>query len=951
MRRFSLSPLLGALLGFALCALDGLDSYAPWLGAGLGYLLADRLVLRERVERLTGLVERLAEGAGPERRAPGETAAASQTSNAITDDSEADSPLPSPEAPPAPPAPPRALTPADRALRALRRERVPRAASSVSAAAPSAPTPGSLPTETAYSWKDELPDPALKVWAWVSGGNWVAGVGIVVLFVGLALLVGLAVEAGLFPIELRLMAAALAGGALVAAGWHWRARGGFGVTLQGGGVGVLYLVVYAALQLYGLLPAALAFGLMAVVALLAAALAVLQDRPALAVLGTLGGFGAPIAASTGGGDPVLLFGYYAVLNVGIAAVALRRTWRGLILLGFVCTFVVGAVWGGLAYRPALYAQIQPFLAFFFLLYLALTVLIARRQTERPGGVRTRPYGRVEGTLAFGLPVAAFALQAALVADVPNGRAWSAAVLAAIYLLAWLGVRRWNPEQLGPLSEAFLATGLVFATATLPLAKAGVWVGSLWALEAAGLAWFGVRYGRRWMRTGALLLGVAAALTLAGAVLDGEGWRVGRYGLGGWAVAIGLLTAAGATRFVAFQNVPFGRLEEAVRRVALGLGVAWWIAASLLLVDDLSDDRTAQALALLVFSGSALAAGVLGRRLTWTGLANAAFALVPLAAAVFASQTGALSHPFGAFGWMAWPLTICCLLLVLAYTRAVASPGALTLGHVGWVGLAAAVGAREAWFWARAWDGADGMGWAGAAPGLVFTAALLLLLYPPAPALRAFRRYAPQQGAAYRLAAGGMGTALLLWLFITTQTNHGGTALPYLPLLNPLDIAQIAALLVGFRALGWADAPLRQGGTWALGLLGVWTLTGAVARSVHHLAAVPFTPDVLWASGVFQTALAIVWAVLAFLLMATASRAARRGRWFGGAALLGLVVLKLFVVDLAAASAVARVVSFIVVGLLVLGIGYASPLPPARGESGKTGGDEESKRGRGGDEQV
>ena len=47
---------------------------------------------------------------------------------------------------------------------------------------------------------------------------------------------------------------------------------------------------------------------------------------------------------------------------------------------------------------------------------------------------------------------------------------------------------------------------------------------------------------------------------------------------------------------------------------------------------------------------------------------------------------------------------------------------------------------------------------------------------------------------------------------------------------------------------------------------------------------------MWASGTFQAALAIAWAVVAFVLMATASRAGRRGRWFGGASLLALVVI-------------------------------------------------------------
>ena len=52
-------------------------------------------------------------------------------------------------------------------------------------------------------------------------------------------------------------------------------------------------------------------------------------------------------------------------------------------------------------------------------------------------------------------------------------------------------------------------------------------------------------------------------------------------------------------------------------------------------------------------------------------------------------------------------------------------------------------------------------------------------------------------------------------------------------------------------------------------------------------------------------------------------------WIVGATLIGLVVLKLFLVDLSAAGTVGRIISFIAVGILMLVIGYFSPLPPHR----------------------
>ncbi len=55
----------------------------------------------------------------------------------------------------------------------------------------------------------------------------------------------------------------------------------------------------------------------------------------------------------------------------------------------------------------------------------------------------------------------------------------------------------------------------------------------------------------------------------------------------------------------------------------------------------------------------------------------------------------------------------------------------------------------------------------------------------------------------------------------------------------------------------------------------------------------------------------------------------RSIWIIGASLLGLVILKLFLLDLANLENVARIVSFISVGVLMLIIGYFAPIPPSK----------------------
>ena len=200
----------------------------------------------------------------------------------------------------------------------------------------------------------------------------------------------------------RLSAAAAAGIALLAIGWHVRdLRREFGLALQGCGAGIVYLTVFAAVN-FDVVPAELGLGVMLVLVAATGILAAGQDASSLAVLASLGGFLGPVLV-TRDASHVALFSYYAVLDAGIAAMAWFRAWRALNLLGFVFTFLVGAWWGAAFYQPLHFATTQPFLALFFALFVAVPVLHAWRRPPRPAGF-------VDGILVFGVPLAAYTLQ-------------------------------------------------------------------------------------------------------------------------------------------------------------------------------------------------------------------------------------------------------------------------------------------------------------------------------------------------------------------------------------------------------------------------------------------------------------------------------------------------------------------------------------------------------------
>lgn len=136
-----------------------------------------------------------------------------------------------------------------------------------------------------------------------SGENLLVKLGVVILFFGVAFLVKYAAQHGLFPLELRLTGAALGGSVLLAVGWRLREkRPVYAQVIQGGGIGILYLTTFAAMRLYHLIPTMGGFGFLVMVCALAGILAILQDAPPLAVLGSAGGFLAPELAAIGAGS-------------------------------------------------------------------------------------------------------------------------------------------------------------------------------------------------------------------------------------------------------------------------------------------------------------------------------------------------------------------------------------------------------------------------------------------------------------------------------------------------------------------------------------------------------------------------------------------------------------------------------------------------------------------------
>ncbi|MDB6088124.1 MAG: hypothetical protein JWN85_908 [Gammaproteobacteria bacterium] len=758
-----------------------------------------------------------------------------------------------------------------------------------------------------------------------TGGNTLVRVGIVILFFGVAFLLRYIAEHSHVPMQLRLSGVAGGGIALLVLGWSLRKkRPDYALALQGGGVGILYLTVFAALRLYSLLPPTASFTLLVVLAALSAALAVLQSSQAFALLAVTGGFLAPILASTGEGSHVVLFSYYAVLNASILGIAWSKAWRGLNFAGFVFTFVVGTAWGVLRYHPDLFASTEPFLVLFFIFYLAIAILFSMRQ---PPELR----GYVDGTLVFGTPIAVFGTQSAMLHDKPLALAASAVAIGALYfLLAWMLHRRKRDSQ-RLLVEAFMALGVVFLTVAVPLTLDGRRSAATWALEGAALVWIGCRQNRVLSRVFGALLQVASGIALWGGIDLPYGAVPVFNGpfLAGAMVGVASVFSAAVLQKYARRLKSFEELSAAI---LFFLGLLSWLISGLLEIYRHVPETYDTSCALAFVTATALASSELCRRTALHLARLPALWLLPALVLFAVVAVLEVHHPFARGGWLSWPFAFAGFYLICR--RHEGPPGD---------GLANALHVISAWLlvglltWEAAWAINQGVAGRGSWPAIGWVLVPAVVLFALARlAKRVSWPIRVHRDAYVTFAGAGFATYLATWSLVTNVSLQGDPyPLPYVPLLNPLDLAQVLVLLVLGRfwlhlKSAYDPSYLRANETTMLATLAALTfvwLNAALLRTLHHWAGVPFDFDRMLSSTLVQTALTIFWTALALATMLIATRRSTRVVWLTGAALLAVAIVKLFVVDLSRVGTVERIVSFVGVGLLTLVIGYFSPLPP------------------------
>ena len=347
------------------------------------------------------------------------------------------------------------------------------------------------------------------------GSNVLGKIAVLLLLAGAAWFLKWAYEnAWIGPLG-RVLTGLAAGAGLILWSERFRRRGtvSFSYALKAVGSGVLYLSIWASLQLYHEVPASLALLLMLAVTAWNITLALTQNARLLAGYALLGAYLTPALLSTGGDHQVFLFVYLTMIAAGVLALLRVRPWNALLLAPLPASAAFYIAWYVEHFSHALFTRTL-LLGLLLWAVLAAIPLVAVEFTGFLAGV-LQPVGAA----LFG----ALTVYSVLAdSNHHDAEPWAALAFAAAYLAM-------SRRRRGTVIAAIhLSLALTFVTVAIPLKLSGHGITVGWLAES--LAVFSIaqlpalderaRHGLQWLGLAAMLLGTGGALLHLGFALRG-----------------------------------------------------------------------------------------------------------------------------------------------------------------------------------------------------------------------------------------------------------------------------------------------------------------------------------------------------------------------------------------------------------------------------------------------
>ncbi|ENX42533.1 DUF2339 domain-containing protein [Acinetobacter sp. NIPH 2100] len=767
-----------------------------------------------------------------------------------------------------------------------------------------APVQSPSPVQTPAWWK-----PALD---WVMHGNPILRVAVAILMVGVILLLRFASEHWQLSLGVKLGFIAIAGVVTTVAGYLLQKKNQlFAVALQGVGLAVIFLTLIFSHHFAVIASLSTASILFVFLLLATVYLSLKQQALYLAMLALTMAYLAPLVIPQNHPDVIFLFGYYFVINLAVAALNFIQPWKILHQIAFFATMFIGGSTIGIYAKTSQFDTLDMILWLHIALFIWLSIrysqLMLRAQNQQQQtDQKTRLQPILDVGLIFSVPVLGFSLHAYLMHNSTTALTWGAVALAATYIALNLWIKRQHP-QLSILAKSFFILAVVFVALIFPLAKGAHWTSTGWVIQGTALIVWGVTERYRLSR----YIGVALVLLSSVALLF-QVWSNDHFPI------LSTLIYALAQFISAFYLLHYQAVEKyfsarMLSGVFLALGLYSGAIAGVEFMQwqqhGLSPYLAIAAILLALFS---LAVHVKSR-LQWGNVQLILLGglLALLYGESFAQNVYAVWHWPSSLNQVTFAVASIVITLILSSLSANTSKAAvMPWSALLWLGLASI--------------------------GLAIFPIMPIVALAIIPAIYGIWRFISNKTELLHQLP--IWCLTLFWLLLVSLDPYSAQQYYFLPLLNLTDLLS----LLMFFGLIWmiyhhdfsAERSMEWGFKVITILIGLLVLSSVVVRAMHHYLGTPLWSIAIWSNGDVQLSLTLLWVVLAFVLMTFSSRRHIRQIWFVGAALLGIVVAKLLLLDLSQSGTLTRVISFIGSGAVMLVIAYLAPLPPALSEPKK-----------------
>jgi uncharacterized membrane protein len=347
------------------------------------------------------------------------------------------------------------------------------------------------------------------------GSHWLNRIGIAALLIGVSYFLKFAFDNNWIGTAGRVSIGILAGIAVVVWSERFRAKGykAFSYSLKAVGIGTLYLSLWAAFQVYSLIPSGVAFVMMLAVTSATAAMALAQDAQVLAAFALTGAFTTPLLLSTGQNRELALFSYVALLDLATLFLVIFKPWRRLLVMSYAGTLLLYIGWYSSFYTRGQLALTLAFATLFFAIFAIAPLVTLQPKDEPP------LFASIPAILAFVNAAVYFLQSYVMIEEVDKtSMAWFALALAGVYIFLSRQVhaRKLTPGSTQLLHFLHLAIALGFITVAIPIRLDAHWITIGWFVEAGILLWVANRVQSDLLNIfalSALVLGVARLLLI------------------------------------------------------------------------------------------------------------------------------------------------------------------------------------------------------------------------------------------------------------------------------------------------------------------------------------------------------------------------------------------------------------------------------------------------------